>query len=339
MLIDHPGSWQQFQYRSDNKGLSVMKMKSKYLHEQLLFEAQIENLNQIHQHNLFMNGSGGGGGSYNTPITYYGMYINEFSSILGSAPIESDLISFIQNKGMNDLTFYMGNLLSTPQNETNMRSLASRLRNTGQNRILSNVIQAANSINLSPGTEATYNNGCSNDREKFTGFTQEWEFWNSNNPYGSFGVFITDDVAIANYCQANNLTYDIYVSRCEDYADVYTPGQVATHVVQYHDIVHLVAYISEATYNLNKGLNTTRKTQLELLGNAALALGKKQKVTILWAANGNEGVNMRDWFVANPDLNAYDGFITEYNNWSSFAKAGLDIVGQKIYAYSGISDL
>jgi hypothetical protein len=337
MLLNHPGSWQQFQYRSDNKGLSVMEMKSKYLHEQYLFENELFNLQQ-HQQNLFMNGVGGGS-SYNPSIIYYGMYIDGFSSILGNASAESNLISFIQNKEMNDLTFYMSTLLNTPQNEIYMRSLATRLRNTGQNRILSNVIQAANSINLSQGTEAYYNNGCSNDREKFTGFTQEWEFWNSGNPYGSFGAFITDDIAIANYCQANNMTYDIYVSRCEDYASVYTPEQVATHVVQYHDIVHLVAYISEATYNSNKGLNTTRKTQLGLLGNAALALGKKQKVTILWAANGNGGVNMRDWFVNNPDLNAYSGFMMEYNNWSSSAKAGLDIVGQKIYAYSGISDL
>ena len=49
MLIDHPGSWQQFQYRPDKKNLSVMEMKSKYLHEQYLFEAQMNTLNQIHQ--------------------------------------------------------------------------------------------------------------------------------------------------------------------------------------------------------------------------------------------------------------------------------------------------
>ncbi len=60
MLVNHPGSWQQFQFRSDNRGLSVMEMKSKYLHEQYLFEAQMENLNQIHQQNTFMNGGGGG---------------------------------------------------------------------------------------------------------------------------------------------------------------------------------------------------------------------------------------------------------------------------------------
>ena len=49
MLIGHPGSWQQFQYRSDNKGLSVMEMKSKYLHEQYLFENELFNLQQHQQ--------------------------------------------------------------------------------------------------------------------------------------------------------------------------------------------------------------------------------------------------------------------------------------------------
>jgi hypothetical protein len=49
MIIGHPGSWQQFQFRPDNKGLNVMEMKSKYLHEQYLFEAQMLNLQQLHQ--------------------------------------------------------------------------------------------------------------------------------------------------------------------------------------------------------------------------------------------------------------------------------------------------
>jgi hypothetical protein len=60
MIIGHPGTWQQFQFRLDNKGLNVMEMKSKYLHEQYLFEAQMNTLNQIHQQNTFMNGVGGG---------------------------------------------------------------------------------------------------------------------------------------------------------------------------------------------------------------------------------------------------------------------------------------
>jgi hypothetical protein len=80
MLINHPGSWQQFQYRPDNKNLSVMEMKSKYLHEQYLFEAQMNTLNQMHQQNTFMNGGGGGPApapeptpepTYTTEVTFY----------------------------------------------------------------------------------------------------------------------------------------------------------------------------------------------------------------------------------------------------------------------------
>jgi len=65
MLINHPGSWQQFQFRSDNKGLSVMEMKSKYLHEQYLFENELFNLQQQHQN--WLNGSSGGTTSTSTP--------------------------------------------------------------------------------------------------------------------------------------------------------------------------------------------------------------------------------------------------------------------------------
>lgn len=65
MIFNHPGPWQQFSLRSDNRGLSTMELKSKYINEQYLFEAQIFNLQQ--QHNVFMNGGGGGELSEDTP--------------------------------------------------------------------------------------------------------------------------------------------------------------------------------------------------------------------------------------------------------------------------------
>ncbi len=282
-----------------------------------------------------------------------GMYVNGFTGILGNSGEELSLRTFISNLGINDLTFYMGSLLNTPQNRTDMRSFVTLLHGDGQTRVFSNVTQESGCIDINnPGTEASYNAG-SSPSEKFDGFTQEWEFWNSNNPYGSFGTFMTQDINIYNYCQSNNMIYDIYVSRCEDYAGTYTDQQVATHVVTYHDTIHLVAYISEATYYSNKGLSATRKAQLELIGNAAIALGKVQNVSILWAANGNTGINMYDFFsggtlppydtggpyVGPPNLDAFSGFLIEYNNWSSSAKAGINLVGQKVYAYSGLKSI
>jgi len=58
MITDHPGPWQHFSLRSDNRGLSIMELKSKYINEQYLFEAQMAQIQ--HQHNIFMNGGGGG---------------------------------------------------------------------------------------------------------------------------------------------------------------------------------------------------------------------------------------------------------------------------------------
>jgi hypothetical protein len=57
MLLDHPGHWQQFQLRPDNRGLSIMEMKSKYLHEQFLFEAQA--MSQMQEQQSWLNGASG----------------------------------------------------------------------------------------------------------------------------------------------------------------------------------------------------------------------------------------------------------------------------------------
>jgi hypothetical protein len=329
---------QQFfnKYRNLNIAQQELERKYRLMKEEENMRLLLESIRIASQQTSA--GASGSGATPQPAATLFGMYINGFSSILGDNTAETNLRSFIEDKGMNDLTFYMGSILNDPAKETEMRSLVSALNADGQTRIFSNVTQAANCIIVDQGTEAYYNL-YSAPNERFTGFTQEWEFWNSNNPYGDFTTFVIDDQQIYAYCVANDMTYDIYVSRCEDYTGSQSPENIADYLVQYHDTIHLVNYITEATYLSNAGLNTTRKTQLELIGNAAIANNKIQNVSILWAAEGNTGTNMRDWFVANPDLNAFDGFQAEYDAWPNLAKAGINLVGQKIYAYSGISDL
>lgn len=92
MIIGHPGTWQQFQFRPDNKGLNVMEMKSKYLHEQYLFEAQMLNLQQMQQQNPFMNGVGGGGPlpSSEPPGPTYATEV-QFYFIGGRSAVENEL--------------------------------------------------------------------------------------------------------------------------------------------------------------------------------------------------------------------------------------------------------
>jgi hypothetical protein len=57
--VDHPGLWQYYVNRPDNKGLPLMEIKNKYMREQLLFEQYMSF--QIQQQMLLSQNASGGG--------------------------------------------------------------------------------------------------------------------------------------------------------------------------------------------------------------------------------------------------------------------------------------
>ena len=246
--------------------------------------------------------------------------------------------TIVANK-VNFVTYYMSSLLDDSGNRTLMRAHLTNMVNAGIKRNFCNVTKSVNAITVSDsGTAAGYNNSCSTSAQKFTGLSQEWEFW-KDNPYGDFATFKTNDLAIYNYCKAQGLEYNIYVARCKDVAGVSSADQVAYWLVTHHDNIYLVDYVSTAKYNTYKGLSDGIKTQLILIANAAKAAGKVQKIQILWASTGNAGDNMYSWFIAHPNLlDAYSGFKNAYNNWPFTNKTSLNITGQKIYNFSGLYD-
>jgi hypothetical protein len=62
-LPNNPGLWQHYINRQDNVGLPIMKVKDKYMKEQLLFEQQ---MNFIHQQRMLMSQQASGGGPKST---------------------------------------------------------------------------------------------------------------------------------------------------------------------------------------------------------------------------------------------------------------------------------
>ena len=58
-LTNHPGLWQAYLNRSDNKGLPLMEVKNKYMQEQLLYENYMSF--QMQQQLMMSNASAGGG--------------------------------------------------------------------------------------------------------------------------------------------------------------------------------------------------------------------------------------------------------------------------------------
>jgi hypothetical protein len=59
LITNDPGPWQYYINRLDNVGLSIMEIKDKYMRERLLFE---QNLNFIQQQQMIMSNSSSGGG-------------------------------------------------------------------------------------------------------------------------------------------------------------------------------------------------------------------------------------------------------------------------------------
>jgi hypothetical protein len=66
-LVNHPGPWQYYLTRPDNKGLSLIEIKNKYMREQLLFEQYIS-FQMQQQMILQQNISGGGDDTVNSFI-------------------------------------------------------------------------------------------------------------------------------------------------------------------------------------------------------------------------------------------------------------------------------
>ena len=266
------------------------------------------------------------------------------TGILGSATPTTNLKNWSVSKGITNPILYLAALLDNGTNRTSMRTLNTELNTLGITKRSANVTQSTNAINeADAGTPAAYNVGCTTAAEKFTNFSQEWEFWKSN-PYGDFATFKTNDLAIYNWCLANNVKYDIYVARCKDVAGVSTPEQVASWLVTYHDTIYLVDYVSTEKFNTYSGLSDGIKAQIQLFANAAKAAGKVQKMQILWASEGNvvSGVptNMYTYFVANPTLiPAYNTFKVAYDAWIFANKTSINFLGQNIYAYDSIKSL
>ena len=62
LITNDPGPWQYYVNRPENIGLHIMEIKDKYMREQLLFE---QNLNFIQQQQMIMSNSSSGGGVRN----------------------------------------------------------------------------------------------------------------------------------------------------------------------------------------------------------------------------------------------------------------------------------
>ena len=270
----------------------------------------------------------------------FSLYIDGFDAILGDSGAEATLQSFLLTKKITQPIFYMGSLLSNSGNRTSMRAFNTSLNTAGIISRSANVTTAIAVDENDPSSKASFNIGCTTDAQKFTHYSEEIEYYKSNPYVNNFNEYIAICDTIKTWCDANNVIYDCYTARCVDVAGVTPPEEIADYLIATFDTIMLVNYISEAKFISYGGFSPSIIAQFQLFADAASRAGKVQKIKMLWAANGNAGVNMNSYFVANPTLiPAYNSAKSTYNGLSLNNKTNLNFLGQSIYSYSGVAGL
>jgi hypothetical protein len=67
LTLEHPGPWQQYVNRSDNRNLPLMEVRNKYLQEQLTYENQLSQ----HMYMLSLQAKGGGKGDIDNTLNEF----------------------------------------------------------------------------------------------------------------------------------------------------------------------------------------------------------------------------------------------------------------------------
>jgi hypothetical protein len=274
----------------------------------------------------------------------FGLYIDDFGTILGNTTNENTLRDFLVEKKITQPIFYMSTLLSSGSNRTAMRAYNTMLNTYGITERSANVTQASAVDTEDPASKASFNIGCTEDSQKFTHFSEEIEFYKSNPYVNNFTEYMAICDEIKTWCDANNVIYNAYYARCEDVADITSPTDIADYMVATFDTLMLVDYVSTAKFETYQAFSPSIIAQFQLIADAANRAGKVQKIQLIFAANGNVvneiPTNMFSYYQANPQLiQSFNAAKSKYNTLTLTNKDNLNFIGQTIYSLEGVADL
>jgi hypothetical protein len=284
---------------------------------------------------------------------YRGIYVDNFTGILGAAPAESDLISYCTANGIDHITLFGLAYTSHPNNmgtsiltSSTLRSqLALFITSAHQNniKVLAVVQESYTTLHADLALVNNYNSLYTS--AKIDGISVESEFWHPNTSYPfttNAGQFITDVKTQAATYNPHGMEVEIYVAS----ASVPQYQVIAANT----DRVLLTAYVLNRTPDV---FFAYKEGQLDLIQNAVVLNGGSNpfEVVILYNAMPAYGTN---WLYTNanwnsngtPDMTCYDlahgEFVSDYNtavtnNPLRFTK--LNLVGHKWFTYSYILNL
>jgi hypothetical protein len=260
--------------------------------------------------------------------SHRGVYVNNFSAILGDVAKEDSLLNWCQANLFGRINLYnINTLVGSSTTATQLSTFIGRAKASPYFLKVSFVASSATAVNNFYTYYLTYPN-------KPDAITTEYEFWNSPNSFSTFMGIGSNMNTVYSSTTTPQVQREMYVSQFNDNAGVYTTTQIAQYIVNNCDRVFLVNYVTNA-YNFSGSL----QTKLQTLADAGAALNKVVKVVILFNVNtASSDPNIYNYFsttgLNNPFQNAFNNVLTGYNSSSITNKTYLQLVGYQIYRYS-----
>jgi hypothetical protein len=257
---------------------------------------------------------------------FKGIYIDNFSSIIGIPKEEDNLLSWCSKHGFNEITLY---------------SVAGIVANIKGCLLLSDFLAKAFKAGINVSVVGTNLKILTNEYEKyykvypnkFKSITTEYEFWNTGCSYTTFKEqlkYLQSLKTITN----GNLMINIYLSQFEDAEVLVTDkATIAQRMVSSADKIFLVNYSNNA-YNLSG----TTLAKIKILAKAASVLNKQIDIVLLFnLKKASADPNIYDYCVVHDFETAFGSLKADYDMIDFSNKAFVNLIGYQYFNYSSAS--
>jgi hypothetical protein len=260
-----------------------------------------------------------------TTPAYVGLYVDNFQLILADTAKENKLLRWAKKNNFNALTLYGINYyLPYSSNYVALQKFITKAKN---NYAIKEVNMTGGSAVNFTNDVSLYNASCSLAVQKLNWCNLEREFWNGDQSF-NFSYTIMDATKTWGVAQTPSVKIEEYIGWLKD--SVTAPVNPAREASIADSIVKVVDRLLVHDYQANLNFAYVQP-RLNLLGQAAIAHGKKLDVVIIFSA---EQSFSRTYFSNNPFINAFT-LIKNANTSATYSgKAGINLVGYQIFTYA-----
>lgn len=276
-------------------------------------------------------------GSFLPAQSVKGLYVNQFSTILGDIPAEDSLLNYAQVNGFNYLALYELHIVHAQYDLTSFSAsapLAAFINKAKTQYGIVNIGACAENYWFFENRIHTYNQLHSNPDEKFDVFNLEFEFWIAS-AVGPAGYYCTTYLTPNGFPCDTAGAFDFYIRELhkidslaateghisETYVGWPTEGQ-CHEVVANCDRVLVHAYVTND--NIAYGYTQTR---LSYFGTSATTAN----IIVIFSS---EPAFMGPWLVANPEYTAWNTYSADFGNETAPWTSGMNLLGYQWFAYT-----